>query len=472
MSSFDINKNNTVSTCAYLETMKIYIKYLILISVLTSSLLVSAQEYTLMQTVGTPQGMFINPAFRSTGGTFLSVPVVGSFDIGLDNSFRYNSVFVSKNGKNYLDNEKLLRVSEGSNLLMTRANIDIVNVGFRLAAKHYMSVSLRTRLHVATSYPGDLFAVILGNPIDNRTTYDISMSPNMQGWAELGVSYTYSPNRQWSFGVRPKYLNGAVSVRSNNVQITAEKQFDKYVISANKFTVNGGNFDFANTTSRGDEMLNQIGSNPGFGVDFGAAYVAEDHRWKGAASVSDLGVIFWNKRNSSQMTVRNPGAKFEFLGASDLGSFASGGADLGKVLDSAYNALTSTIGMDTISGVGFTTWLPTTFRVGFEYAIDQNLRHNITLNAVGTLPYKNKLHYGVSAGYAYRSRNDKWQLMTSYTYKNNDPLNIGLGVVFSSGCFQALLMTDDMIAVCSPTSSQSMGVRFGVNFFMGKHRKD
>lgn len=444
---------------------KIYIYTSILVLGLFAAMLpAQAQDHIAVTSRDLPQSMLINPAMRPER-SFMSIPFIGSFGAGFNNSFSYNDV-ISRNcaGQQYLDTKRLVDAISGRDLTMLRMNIDLVNTGFFVTPKDYIGVSLRARMHGATSLPEGLFEAVLDNPINKYKTFDISATPNAIGWAELGVSYTRDINSNWRVGGRVKYLAGVASLQSSGIDVTMQKEYDRYLLSGD-YSLRGGNLNFGNGSS--DDILNNIGRNPGVAVDLGATYVTPDKRWNVGFSVTDLGAIFWNSANSSIIKTHSGGNKYEYYGFDNISQLINGSTSIGNALDSAMTDFSRVLGADTTSG-GFTQMLPTSFQAAATFSIDSYRRHNVSAGFMGMLPYQGKMYYSVSAGYAYRSINGIWQLMVNYTYKTNNPLNIGLGVVMTTGVFQLYLSTDNIIPAFDLSQARSSDVNLGLNFFFNK----
>lgn len=426
-----------------------------------------AQDNMVLTAKNLPQAMLINPALAPERG-FMSIPLVGSVDINFNNSFSLNDVITRQNGTNYLNNSGIINALSGNrNLTMIRMNLDLANVGFRISDKIYGGVSLRSRVHVASDLPGGLFELLVENPYDRYTTFNMAMSPNLVGWNELGISATYRINDNWRVGARLKYLMGVASVESGVINFDMDKQFDRYTLSGD-VNIRGGNINF---DGNNNDMVEGLFGNSGFGADIGVQYTSDDKKWSANASVSDLGTISWNAKNSSKIVTRNPNTKFEFMGFGDLQNFAANSDDMGQLLDSVYQKFTRTIGVDTTSGVGFSSSLPTTIQAMGSYAIDPKFRHNVSLGFIGTFPNAERFHYAISAGYNYRTVNGMWELMTNYTYKSNNPLNIGLGVVFLANKFQLFLASDNVISYFSMANARSANAKLGITVFFANRSR-
>lgn len=437
--------------------------YTFLIGTFCALTAVRAQDHFTFSARDLPQSILSNPAMRPSRG-FVSMPIFGSLSLSFDNSFSYNNVIKkSAAGFRYLDTYGLLKATRGNNLTLLRMNLDLVNTGFFIGDNEYMGVSLRTRVHAATSLPNGLFGMLLDNPIDEYKTFDISTIPNILGWVELGVSYTRDIDDNWRVGGRVKYLNGVLSLQSTGMDVTARKEYNRYVISGD-YTLRGGNVNFANGSNLFGDALRNLSSNPGFAFDLGGTYRSDDKRLNVAASVTDLGAIFWNAKNSSIIQTHSNGNEYEFYGVDGLNGLINGTTSLGQVLDSAYTDISRTLNADTTRG-RFTQMLPTTFQLAADYALGPYQRHHVSAGLVGMVPYRGKFHYALSAGYAYRTLTGTWQFMANYTCKSNNPLNLGLGVVMTVGKFQLYLATDNIIPVFSVAAARGANVSLGINFF-------
>lgn len=425
-----------------------------------------AQDNLLLSARNVPQNMFVNPALAPESG-FFAFPILSGLNVGVDNSFSYNSAITRVDGTNYLDNNKIVRSLRGKNLTMARFNMDLINFGFNATPKDFVGVSLRMRVHTANKLPGGVFEFLLDNPIGGiGRTFNMDLATNTLAWGELGVSYTRRIDDNWAVGGRVKLLVGAAGISSSGFGFDMVKQQDSYLLSGHG-RVRMGNIN-AGSGDMMSDMLSGLGSNMGFGMDVGASYTSDDKHWSVNASISDFGAIFWNAQNSSEIVVRDSGKGYQFNGLGDLKDLIGGGFNMGQVIDSVYNEFSQVVGIDTLSGVKYTGFLPTTFQAMGTYAIDKNFRHNVNVGFIGTMAYGGKFQYALSAGYVYRTMNGRWQLMANYTFKPRDPFGIGIGVVYTSRKFQAFLTTENIIPAFSLAAAQSTNVRLGINFLFGR----
>lgn len=435
--------------------------------VISFSGVATAQDNMTQWAVDLPQSMQLNPAMRPTR-SFLSIPIFGSFQLGVNNSFSYNDIITKRDGIKYINNDALIAATSAPNSGMSlNLNLDLINAGFYISHYDFIGISVRGRLHTAMNYPSGLFGFIVDNPISNTNSlFDINYNGNVLGWAEFGLSYSRSIGDNVTVGIRAKYVGGIATIQTGKgVQFNVEKQLDRYTLSGD-YEIQAGNINLASQGGvNAADMVSGMMKNPGFGIDLGVNITSNDKKLNVTASVSDLGWIFWNAKNSSKLKVRNPNTKFDFDG---LGDLMSGEIDMGKAMDSVLNTFSRIVGVDTLSGVGFSTQLPLTFQAGFNYSIDDYFRHNVSFGAIGSLPYRGGFNYAVSAGYTYRTLNGMWQLMANYTYSNYSPYGLGLGVVFTAGVFQMYLASDDILPFFNVADARRANARIAFNFFFNR----
>lgn len=421
----------------------------------------SAQSNLTMMAANLPQAMELNPAL-APAKDYMTIPLLGSFNIGLRSGLSYNELIINRDGVKYIDGAALSKALTGSgNVTGMSLKLDLLRGGFHISPKDFIDLNLTTRIHVASSMPGEMFDFLLDNPIcDVNRTFNISATPNMIGWNEVGIGYARTIGDNFRVGLKVKYLMGMVSMQSDGMNFTMQKNINGYKLSGD-FSMSGGNYNFKG----GDaiDMVNGLLDNPGVSADLGVEYTSTDRHLTVMASVSDLGAIFWNANNSSQIRAKYPNKVFDFTGFGDLQGLINGNASFPDMVDSVFTSFSNTIGVDTLSGQGFTTMIPTRYHAMAEYAIDRNFRHNVSLSFLGTQPYHGGFDYSISAGYTYRPRSGRWQLMANYTYQPKIPVAIGIAAAYTGRGFQLFMAFDNILPFIDLKSAKSTGFQLGLN---------
>lgn len=422
------------------------------------SLALSAQDNITQMAVDLPQAMSLNPAVRSSSN-FVSIPIIGSLNIGLNNCFSLNEVIDVTSGGNYLS---LASMAEQSNsgALQFGLNTDIVNVGFYVTDIDFLQVSLRARAFGSTTHPTGAYELLSDNTLGESRNYDISINPSSVAWAQLGVAYSRPIANNFTVGIRLNYLSGIASVQSpQGVHFNVDKQYDKYMLSGD-YNMNLGGL----ASSNGAYSLN----NSGFSVDLGGTFTSNDNRITASVSVSDFGFVSWNGDGNTSYSIKNPNSSIEYTGLGDI--LGNESLNFNNMLDSLTADFNNTLGVDTVSNSKFNTYLPTTIQAMAGYALGDDLQHNLSIGFIGQFPEYSNMVYSVSVGYAYRSPNKVWQFMTNYSYTSSSPLNIGLGVVATTRVFQFYISTNNIISPLSLNSARNLNLNLGMNFRFGRVR--
>lgn len=447
-------------------------KYLLYISsVIFATLLIALSTNTAkaqlsnlsLQAEGLAQNNLANPALMPTN-SFVSLPFIGSFEMGFKTPLSYQDMFTKIDGANFINSQGIINALNGNNNTTSiNLNLDLLNGGFFIGENNYVGINVSTKMHMATNLPGDLFSMITDNPIDLQTAdYNISLNPKIMGWAEFGLSYSRKLPMGITVGARVKLLSGLVSLQSES-NFKIKKDYDQYILDGD-FTLQGGNINLADVDA--NESINGLAGNLGFGADIGAAWEGLDGRLKTSAAVTDIGFINWNENSS---TVQGQGTGFEFKGFGELQNLLNGG-DISSLMDSVSTAFTKTIGADTTTGK-LRTNLPTRYQARAEYLLGENKQHGVSAAFQGAQMFRGQFDYVLSAGYTYRSPNDKWQVMANYSYRPNVPYAMGIAGAYMSRGVQIYLGIDNIIPIFDIRKADQSNIKLAVNFMINKKKK-
>lgn len=429
-----------------------------------------AQDNLIFLGRNTPQKFIINPALVPENARFfISMPVLGGLGVNYSGNISFNNVFsLSSANQAFIDPQHLLKHAKENTSLRNILNIDILNMGFRISRNGFMGISLRGRTSVDMSFSKDVLSFIMDNPLERTGLFDINLTPDAVSWGELGISYTHRVSKNFTVGARIKGVMGGVSAQASGMRILADKSLSKYMLQGD-INLLAGNLNLKDDGSKRYDIKNL---SPGFGLDLGVSYVSDDKRIEAYASLSDFGRIYWSDKGSSRLFSKNPAAKYEWTGIKDLDGLINGDKSFNDIFQDTFDQMTAVIGIDTVK-TSFTTNLPATIQLGGKYAIDEKLMHNVSLNILTVIPQYAKTYYEFTAGYTYRTKNNRWDLMAAYTYKSLHALNFGIGGLYRGSGFEIFLMTDSINSLLSYKSAKSANVRFGMNFYvpLRKHKQ-
>ena len=438
---------------------------LLMILIVSSTRIAKAQLSNLnLQAHGLAQNSLVNPALMPAS-SFVSMPFIGSFDVGVRTAFTSENMFTKIGGVNFINNTGMINALDGNNNISSmNLNLDLLSGGFYIGSNNYVGINLSARMHMASSVPGDVFSMLTDNPIELQTAvYDINLDPSVMGWSELGLSYSRKLPQGFTIGARIKFLSGFMSLNSES-NFKVRKDYDQYILDGN-FNIQGGNINLANMNVT--ESIAGLTDNLGLGADLGIAWEGVDGRLKISAAVTDMGVINWSEQSS---TIKGSGTGFAFKGLGDLQNLLGSGGSLSSLMDSVSTAFTQTIGMDTVVGK-FKTRLPARYQARFEYALGKKQQHGISVAFQGAQIIYKHFDYVLSAGYAYRSPNKRWQLMANYSYRPNEPYAFGVGTAYTSRGVQIYLGIDNIIPIFDISNANQTNFKFALNFMIPAKNK-
>lgn len=298
---------------------KIY-KFLAVIALICSTFVAKAQNdgivFTLLPQI--PYTNYFNPGVR--------VPYKGLVGLGISNisvsyynsSIKYTNLYgVNAAGEEVLDADRFLRsLDDQDNTFNLNFSMDLLNVGFRVK-KFFFSFDWRMRFGTDLRFSRDFLGFFIygnGNYMGEENPCDFNVDIEAMAFTEYGLGIQYDVNDKLTVGIRPKVLNGMANVKVNNQRTKIYTDPDTYAITADvDLDVKVSSIFKTDMYRIGDitkifDSINNGGTlsyknNLGFGIDFGASYVANEH-WGVSAGVYDLGFIKWKdpkvKHNSKE----------------------------------------------------------------------------------------------------------------------------------------------------------------------------
>lgn len=439
-----------------------------------------AQDNMIFMGRNTPQKFLINPALHPEDRFFISFPIIGGISEQLNTNIAYSDIFTLNTNNKETINANLINSLKENNQIRNVLNLDILHLGFKIGRKgSYMGISVGARTTLDASISKDVFSFLMDNPIDKNKQFMLNLIPDALSWAEAGIAFSQRLSRNFTIGIRVKGLMGFSSAQADNITILADKSFDKYIISGDVNLKTGNvnlledegayNDDFYDYYDDKETIKPANFSSPGFAVDLGISYVSDDKRWNAYASISDFGRLYWSDEYSTQIVSSNPQAKYEWTGVKNIDDIINGSSSFKDQLENVLDEMTAVMGLDTVR-TSFTSKLPMTLQAGVRFSVDRELKHNLSLNMLYVMPQYAKKYYEFTAGYTYSTKNKRWDIIGSYTYKSLSPFNIGIGGLYRGRGFEIFLMSDSVNSFFDYKSARSTVVRFGMNFYCGGKR--
>ncbi len=472
-----------------------------LLSILLSLLLFDAAyaqiDNTMYLMERVPQSSFINPSQAPNckfyiGG--LLVPLFGqlppSMTFAVNLPVDYGDVIFHGEGAykdslitplhptaNINDFLKKLRKVNYSSVDM---QMELLNFGFKVGKKGFMTVDLSERMLADVGMPKSLFEFAAkGNDAVRKADFT-GLGANALYYHQLSLGFSSQFTKTFAAGARAKLLVGVANLAttSSNIELNTQEKTNyinvksEYAINTNlplDVTLNEDGYveemafsDFSEksvSTIVKDYAL--LTGNYGAAFDFG--FTKDINSSLAAfASVEDLGLIRW-KTNASQFALYDEDSmRFEGVNIYNL-QFN----DFADALD--LDSIVANFKEINYKEEGYTTKLPTKVYVGLRYRAAKRISLGL-LGKFEVLPHKVRPSATITANF----KPFKFTAATiSYSYINGNFNNIGLGFTVHPGPFQWYFVSDNLIgALLFPADARSVSIRMGCNLVFGCVQKN
>ena len=444
-----------------------------------------------------PQSTYNNPALSPDSHWYIGVPGLSSLYFGLSNNlFNSKNIFQKVNGDSVsVNTNNFIKNLKNRNYLNLNFQEDILAFGFRFK-KNYFTFCYSVKGFAQINYAKDIPELFVNGNYDSTTmktqgkTFDFSKTGvNAMVYQELAIGMNRKLTSKLTAGARIKALFGVADIQTKKSEGTlytsSEQTFHDNTINA-AFDVN------TNIPGTGDNTNTQPSDfygakNLGFGLDLGANYLVND-RISVSASILDLGYIRW----------KSAATNYSFT--SDNVAFTFQGIDPNKV----YNLVNNQLNEDTVytkqlkdslskifdtktTHKAYTTMLPTKIILSGAYHLTKNDVFGVLLR--GDI-LANHLYPSFALSYN-RKLTNYVQASISYSMRNRDYTNIGIGLVFSFGPIQLYIITDNIFGLTVmniasidkgntedkgkmnipyPNNTKNINARFGMNIVFGRSK--
>ena len=310
-------------------------KFLVAASIFATAITAQAQYLrTSYFMEGASTRVQMNPGLQPTRG-YLNLPLIGGFNVTANtNSLGINDIIdITKDGNDFLNNNTLYNSLQQDNRFNLNLNTNLLSFGW-IKGKNFWSVNAGLRMDIGAQINKDMFTMMrtmnsfdIDNIAGREHTYKMgNQSINMNAYAEVGLGLSRRITEKLTVGARAKVLLGLARTEVNIEQFDLNLEVPEVKVGQEDFSEedwHGKNYSYdakANvvTTLKGggmtfDPATNMINgfdldassfgiAGTGFGVDLGASYSIFNNLTVSAA-VLDLGVMKWNKNNTTMATV-------------------------------------------------------------------------------------------------------------------------------------------------------------------------
>ena len=284
-------------------------KLLLLIALIVTGSLKSQQK--LAFSFGeSPQTLLLNPGAETNFRSHYGIPLLSnfSFDLGMT-GFTLNDLFSNDSRAFKTRFEAVLNKINSTDYVSFNTQVEVLNVGFRLDKKTYLSFGFYEELDFISYMPKDFIELFYyGNePFLNRSfsLSQVSMKGDFLGVLHAGISKKI--NEKLNVGARVKIYSSSINIESlNNSGTFSSSTSNENIIRQSLNNLNG-QIRTSGIVDSDDEFIDSpgeyfsktfLGSNMGLGLDFGLTYHFTS-QLEFTASLLDIGFIRHSKNTKN-----------------------------------------------------------------------------------------------------------------------------------------------------------------------------
>lgn len=451
-------------------------KLLFIIGLFVSCFVNSQNKQLLFGFAEIPQTLMINPGAETNFRFHAGIPLLSgfSFDIGASEG-KIADLFLNDGATINFKFERLTSKLTERDFLSLNTQVEVLNGGYRLNNKTYLSFGLYNELDFIGYYPKDLTELLYygnGNNISQTAHFSqIKYRGELLGVLHAGVSYKLK--NDLNIGARIKLYSGSLYTASNNNSGTfntvegTNNIYRHYLNNININSYSSGLVDENDKINVGlkDVIGNTLFSkNIGIGFDVGFTYHYTP-QIEFSGSILDIGFVSYSK-NVSNLTINGD---YEFDGIELL--YDSNNTDYWEQLNSDFKANVPRSTNDN----SFIAWRPIKLNAAVKYSFGRARTSKECYDETYKEYYNNSVGvqlYGITrplstqiAATLFLEKNigEKFHAKFTYTADDYSFSNVGIGISTHFGRFHMYGLLDNVLKISDLTEARSASLQFGFN---------
>ena len=449
---------------------------LVVILFLISVVSLKSQQKLAFSFGESPQTLLLNPGAETNFRSHYGIPMLSnfSFDLGIT-GFTLNDLFSNDSRAFKTRFEAVLNKINSTDYVSFNTQVEVLNVGFRLDKKTYLSFGFYEELDFISYMPKDFIELFYyGNqPFLNRSfsLSQVSMKGDFLGVLHAGISKKI--NEKLNVGARVKIYSSSINIESlNNSGTYTSSTSNENIIRQSLNNLNG-QIRTSGIVDSDDEFIDSpgeyfsktfLGSNMGLGLDFGLTYHFTS-QLEFTASLLDIGFIRHSKNTKNFNIDGNyvlDGLNFEYDASSLSNYWQQVEQDFrDKVITEETQE-------------GYTSWRPMKINAALKYSFGEK-RGKSCYSKTHKQYYYNAIGFQIhnimrpikpqfSFTSFYEASLSK-KIHTKFTHTINDYSSIIFGAATSLqlGKLSVFGGLDNLLGVADVSSGNSVAFNFGFN---------
>lgn len=431
-----------------------------------STVLYGQKNFSLHQMRGTPQAVYVNPAFVPKSKLYISLPI-SMINVGVSNSaFSFNDLLTRRADDSLeLNTGSLIDNLKDLNVLSFDMQQEVFGFGFK-KNDSYFNFSAVNRFKFNFLYPGDLIKLgIQGNGefLNKRASFD-DLGVNLSSYMEYNFGFATKVGELFQVGGRLKLISGIANINTRKTRLGLFTDPTTFALTIDgEAEVNTSNIDpfFSDSSFSANSLASSAFNfqNKGIGLDLGGTFQMND-KVTLTFSAIDLGSISW-KANTKNFIVNDINYTFDGI---DLNSYFS---DSSEAVQDRLTDTLEKIFQQEENTESYSTGLGSKFYLGATYEFTKNFSASaLIFSEVIKSKYLPGLTLSANAVVK------DWLVATvNYTMYNNTFANLGIGISMRAGPTQFYFMTDNVLGLIKPLATKSVHICAGMSIFIKEKDK-
>ncbi|WP_028887487.1 DUF5723 family protein [Tenacibaculum ovolyticum] len=455
--------------------MKKYFTFLFIIGFFLPKTCFSQNKQILYGFDEIPQTLLLNPGVNMNQKFHIGIPVLSglSFQAGatgftIADLFRDNNIDFTTKLFNIIDK------TSTDDYIQVHSQIEVLNAGYQLNKRDYLSFGFYTELDAFMSMPKDVLILLRdGNSAHLNRNFLLSetnLKTEAIGVLHAGISRTI--NEKFTIGARIKIYSGIVNATftentgSFRTTLNDNNEYTHHLNNINAAIQSSGFYDENDKILKGSDLIGRsfLGGNLGLGFDIGFTYKL-DSKTEITASLLDIGFINYSK---------------DVLNSEINGDYTFSGIDF--QYDGVTNDYWQNLNDDFKSKVpstknreSYSVMRPIKLNSSYKYSWGKSRNEESCSDMSYKSFYNNAL--GVQLFSVFRPTGPKMALTSFYERKLSDKFstkftytiddfsyaNIGVGVSTRIGKVNVYGMLDNLLKINDIANSNSVSFQFGIN---------
>lgn len=398
-----------------------------------------------------PQANFLNPAFTPESKVQVGIPAMSHHHLFLKNPFSLNDI-VSRDAHDSLtiDTDKLLAHLDRTNRLSAQNRSTLLFAGLHLL-DGYLTFSFDLNMDVKLSYPREWMELMIkgnGNPeiIGDKILIDrFAFSAFSYSRTSLSYSRPLMDNKL-KLGFRASILKGFINLevdRRSGGYFRTDPETYELEMEMEDIQLNSSGFGMFEDNKNFGQLF--FTNNYGFSFDMGAVWEpVKDHTV--SFSLIDAGFIRWNY-DTKNYRIKDGRYSFDGINLEEIDSFEEVLDSLSGIFDPLEFSESYRTGLDPGLYLGY--------RFEFKKIHTFSFLHH-------SIFFRDDYSHGFSLGYGIRPVK-LIHANIAYTFINQHPANLGLGVSFNPGPVNLYLISDNISFLFKPANAHLADLRLGLN---------